>query len=98
LTEQGLPDFLSKCASMANEACNNFVEDAIHLGSTRIQGSSAKGKIDTYMTFNLPVGDKTKKISQGISVKSNYLGMQANILSTTFAQSLKYGNFLGSEP
>ena len=90
-TEQGLPDFLQKCAKIAEQQYDNLVDSAIHLGKANILGSQAQGKIDVNITFNIPNGSgKTQKITQGISVKSNYFGMQANVLSTTLAKSLKY--------
>ena len=97
-TEQGLPDFLQRCATLANEQYKTLIDSAVHLGSSTIEGSQAKGKIDVNITFNLPQGGSTRKVTQGISVKSNYFGLQANILSTTLAKSLTYSGLSNLEP
>lgn len=90
-TEQGLPDFLQKCAEKVAGLKSNLIESAIHLGAEKIVGSPAKGKIDTNITFWLPGVEHA--ITQGISVKSNYFGGIANVLSTNFATSLTRQGF-----
>lgn len=97
LTEQGLPDFLTKCAQQTKGVIDNLVESAQHLGKERVQsvggsGRSVQGKIDTMITFNIPTPgtNSIQKITQGISLKSNFKGYAASILSTNIRTSLVY--------
>lgn len=97
LTEQGLPDFLAKCAQETEGIIDDLVASAQWLGKEHISSvsnsnRSVQGKIDTMITFNIPVpgSNKTKKITQGISLKSNYKDFGASILSTSIKASLVY--------
>ena len=90
LTEQGLPDFLQECSKVIEPYVNGqFIEEAFQFGKVRIQNSSRQGKIDTMATFNLPGG---RQIKQGISLKNNWAGYYASILTTTLRASLNYGH------
>lgn len=97
LTEQGLPDFLTKCAQETQDTIDNLVESAQWLGKEHIQSvsdssRSVQGKIDTMITFNIPIpgSDKSQQITQGISLKSNYKDFGASILNTSIRASLMY--------
>ena len=86
LTEQGLPDFLEQCARLPGQAAQ-FCMDSMQLGQARVEGKHTQGKIDTVITFLMPDG---RKITQGISLKSNYAGYSARILTTTILATLKH--------
>ena len=86
LTEQGLPDFLEECARLPGQAAQLCI-DSMQLGQARIEGKNTQGKIDTVITFLMPDG---RKITQGISLKSNYAGYSARILTTRILATLKH--------
>ena len=94
LTEQGLPDFLAECAQIPENAANRVVAQVlsatqlgkVHVDKSSVGGRDTQGKIDTQITFLMPNG---RKITQGISLKSNYGGWQARILGTTILATLK---------
>lgn len=91
LTEQGLPDFLTECAQLPDRAAAQVVSAAqlgkVHVDKSSVGGRDTQGKIDTMITFLMPNG---RKITQGISLKSNYAGYSARILGTTILATLNH--------
>ena len=90
LTEQGLPDFLQECSkALEYYEDGSFIDEALQFGKVRIGSSGRQGKIDTMAVFNLPSG---RQVKQGISLKNNWAGYYASILSTSLRASLNYGH------
>ena len=91
LTEQGLPDFLQRCADAVNDTATSIFKEieSAQFGKVHIASSKRSGKIDTMLTFILPDG---RHVQQGISLKNNWAGYYATILSTSLHASLNYGH------
>lgn len=92
LTEQGLPDFIARCLEQCGYEADKVIMDALQFGKVRVAEGHQKGsqgKIDTQMTFMTPEG---RKITQGISLKSNWGGHFASILTTSIKSTLTYAN------